>query len=100
MWLKPFRIERPGCRVAVALEIYEEPEGLVCSVRKLKGRMDLKPREWVRVFREETKKVEAIAKAAGCIEMRCGGRNWSRVLPDYVPLAGVKNGLRKALNDG
>lgn len=100
MWLKPFRVERPGCRVVVALEIYEEPEGLICSVRKLRGRMDLPPREWVRVFREETKKVEALARAANCIEMRCGGRNWSRVLPDYQPLAGVKNGLRKGLIDG
>lgn len=100
MWLKPFRIIRPGWRVVVQLEIYEEPEGLVCGVRKLRGRIDLGPRRWLQTFREEAKRIEAIASAAGCIELRCGGRKWARVLPDYEPLAGVKNGLRKRLIDG
>lgn len=97
MRLKPFRIIRPGCRVVVQLEVYEEPIGFICSVWKLRGRMDLPPRQWLRAFREETTKVETQAKAAGCVEMRCGGRDWSRVLPDYQPLPGVKNGLRKRL---
>lgn len=100
MRLKPFRIVRPDCRVVVQLEIYEEPEGLVCSVRKLRGRMDLPRGDWLRAVREEMHKIEALAKAAGCNEMRCGGRNWGRVLPDYEPLTGVKNGLRKGLHNG
>lgn len=99
MRLKPFRIERPGIRVLVQLEVYEEPEGLVCSVRKLKGRVALPPRQWLRAFREEIRVLENLAKSAGCIEMRLGGRRWARVLNDYQPLAGIKNGLRKGLID-
>jgi hypothetical protein len=29
--------------------------------------------------------------------MRLGGRDWSKILPDYEPLDGVPNGLRKRL---
>lgn len=100
MRLRLPRIERPGCRVVVQLEVYEEPTGLVCSIRRLRGRVDLPRAEWLRAVREEMHKIEGLAKAAGCNEMRLGGRKWSRVLTDYEPLSGVKNGLRKALNDG
>lgn len=80
------------------LEVYEEPTGLVCGIYKLKGRIDLPRHEWLGAVREEMHRIEGIAKAAGCNEMRLGGRNWSRILPDYEPLSGVTNGLRKVLN--
>lgn len=97
MRLEPFRIIRPGCRAVMQLRVYEEPTGLVCEISDLKGRIDLPRRQWLAAVREEIGKIEGIAKAAGCNEMRLGGRRWSRVLPDYEPLSGVTNGLRKAL---
>lgn len=97
MRLRPFRIERPNVRVVIRLAIIEEPTGLVCVIDKLKGRIDLPRRFWVPAVREEVWKIERLAVAAGCNEMRLGGRKWQRVLPDYEPLDGVKNGLRKAL---
>lgn len=97
MRLKPFRIERPGCRAVIRLEVIEEPTGLVCVIDKIKGRIDLPRRQWVAAVREEIGKIEGIAKSAGCNEMRLGGRDWSRVLEGYEPLAGVTNGLRKVL---
>lgn len=97
MRLKPFRIERPGCRAVIRLEVIEEPTGLVCVVDKLKGRIDLARTDWIAAVREEIGKIERLAIAANCNEMRLGGRKWARILPDYEPLAGVKNGLRKRL---
>lgn len=97
MKLAPFRIDRGGSRAVIQLEVYEEPTGLVCSIYRLRGRIDLPRRAWVAVVREEMRRIEGIAKAAGCNEMRLGGRRWGRVLPDYEPLSGVTNGLRKAL---
>ena len=97
MRLKPFRILRPGCRVVVQLEIYEEPTGLVCSVRRLAGRIGLPRRDWVAAVREEMTNIERLAREAGCTEMRLGGRDWVRILQGYEPLSGVTNGLRKAL---
>jgi hypothetical protein len=95
--LKPFRIERPGCRAVMQLDVYEEPTGLVCSIHRLRGRIALPRRDWIAAVREEMHTIERLAIAAGCTEMRLGGRRWSRILPDYEPLSGVKNGLRKAL---
>ena len=97
MRLKPFRITRPGCRAVIRLAIIEEPTGLVCVIDKLRGRIDLTRGAWVAAVREEVWKIERLAVAAGCNEMRLGGRRWARILPDYEPLNGVKNGLRKAL---
>ena len=79
------------------LEVYEEPTGLVCSIHRLRGRIALPRREWIAAVREEMHKIEGLARAAGCNEMRLGGRRWARVLTDYEPLAGVTNGLRKAI---
>lgn len=97
MRLKPFRITRPGCRAVIRLEVIQEPTGLVCVVDKLKGRIDLARTDWIAAVREEIGKIERLAIAANCNEMRLGGRKWARILPDYEPLAGVKNGLRKRL---
>jgi hypothetical protein len=95
--LKPFRIERPYGRAVVQLEVYEEPTGLVCGIHRLRGRIALPRREWIAALRQEIHSIERLAIAAGCVEMRLGGRRWSRILPDYQPLSGVTNGLRKAL---
>lgn len=79
------------------LRVYEEPTGLVCEISDLKGRIDLPRAQWLTAVREEVTKIEGIAKSAGCNEMRLGGRRWAHVLTDYEPLAGVTNGLRKAI---
>ncbi len=100
MRLKPFRIDFPGVRGVVRLEVIEEPTGLVCVIDKVRGRIDLPRTEWLRSVRDITRWIEGKAIAAGCNEMRLGGRKWQRVLTDYEPLSGVKNGLRKALTNG
>lgn len=81
------------------LEVYEEPTGLVCGIRRLKGRIDLPRREWLAAVREEIARIEGIAKRAGCAELRLGGRDWSRPLKGmgYVPFPAIENGLRKRL---
>jgi len=97
MRLKPFRIEYPGVRGVVRLAVIEEPSGLVCVIDKVRGRIDLPRTEWLQAVRDITRWIEAKAKAANCNEMRLGGRRWAHVLTDYEPLAGVTNGLRKAI---
>ena len=73
MRLKPFRIERPGCRAVMQLEVYEEPTGLVCGIYRLRGRIDLPRREWIAAVREEMHKIEGLAKAANCTSRRVSG---------------------------
>ena len=97
MLLPPVEVHREGADCTITLEAFEEDGRLVCGIFQLDGRIDLPPRKWLTAVREEVDKLEKIARAAGAHEMRIAGRDWSRVLRDYGPCEGVKNGLRKVL---
>lgn len=82
--------------MTVAFEIYEEDGDLICGLLDMEGSFDRGT--LVTVARREMKNIEALARNAGCSEMRVAGRNWSRVLTDYQPLPGdIPNRLRKRL---
>lgn len=98
MRLDPIGIVRQGVRVNITLEAYADEGRIVCLIHTLEGRISLPPRKWLRAVRDEVRKLERIAKAAGCVEMRIEGRDWSRILTDYQPWPqGEGHGLRKAL---
>lgn len=98
MNLPPIALTVPGGTATVVFEVYEEGGEMICGLQKLHGRVNLPPKAWLRGMRAEMTKLEAIARGAGCAEMRIAGRDWSRVLPDYEPLPGGKpNRLRKRL---
>lgn len=97
MILPPVVVEREGGRVVLTLEAFEEDGRTCCGIYQITGTMPFGPKKWLRLVREEIAKIETIARNAGCDELRLGGRDWSRVLPGYQPLAGVPNGLVKGL---
>lgn len=98
MRLDPIDIVRRGVRVNITLEAYADKDRIVCLIHTLEGRISLPPRKWLRAVRDEVRKLERIAKAAGCVEMRIEGRDWSRILTGYQPWPqGEGHGLRKAL---
>ena len=92
----PYTIVRPYGTVEIEMETFGYGDERVCSVFDLRGRINVK-RHWHRLIRAHMRRLERIAKQSGCSEMRVAGRNWSRVLPDYEPLDGIENGLRKRL---
>ncbi len=79
---------RPMGVARVILEVFREGDELVCGIYKLWGRTTLGPRAFIRLMREEMTTLERIARDAGCTQMRLAGRDWSRVFPDYQPMAG------------
>lgn len=81
----------------VTLEIYEEGERRICGIHRIEGQLRLPPKAWLKAIRTELNKIEAIAREAGCMEMRVAGRDWSRILTDYEPMPGIENRLRKRL---
>lgn len=97
MLLQPVGVVRPGISVLITLEAFIEDGVKVAGIYQLEGVIRLGPKAWLKAVREEAAKLERIAKAAGCAEMRVAGRDWSRILPDYEPCAGLPNGLRKGL---
>lgn len=86
--LPPVRIHGDGYDTKAILETYEEDGVLVCGIYRLDGTIRLEPKAWLRAVRAEVKKLENIARDAGCAEMRIAGRDWSRVLPDYQSMMG------------
>jgi hypothetical protein len=92
-----FRVFLPNGGGLVTLEIYAEDNRMVCGIYEIEGRLDERPKQWLRTMRAELEKLEGIARDAGCEEMRIAGRDWSRVFPGYTPFDGAENGLRKAL---
>ena len=96
--IRPIEIIRDGVRVLIRIEAIEENGAVYCLIHTLSGRIGLGPKAWLRAVREEITKLEQIARTAGCAEMRIEGRNWSAILPDYIPWPeGEGHALRKVL---
>lgn len=96
--LPPIRIADGDVDVSLVFEIEQEAGETICGVYRLDGWINLPPKAWLRRVRAEIDKLERLAKAAGCAEMRVAGRDWSRVLPQYERLPGGNaNLLRKRL---
>lgn len=91
----PISLHSPNGHGEIMLEVYEEAGRMICGIYRLEAKM--KRANWLTTMRAEMAKLEQIAKDAGCVEMRLGGRDWSRVFPEYEYLMGVPNGLRKEL---
>lgn len=73
-------------------------DGTYCLwIPYLAGEVEAKPKAWLRLVREGMAHFVTKAREAGCAEIRIGGRDWGRVFPGWLPLAGVTNGLRKIL---
>lgn len=87
-------ITGPG-RCLLVLEVASD---LVCWTKYLAGSIEGGPKARVAIIRAAVEHIETVAKAAGCTEHRlCGRDEWARILPDYEPFDGHRNGLRKGL---
>jgi hypothetical protein len=95
--LPPIAIAVQGGEAMLVLETFEEDGRMICGVFQLEGRLQLPPKAWLRTIRNEMAKIERIAAAAGCAELRLRGRDWIRIFPNYEPWPGFPNGLRKRL---
>lgn len=92
----PFEVITPYGAAAITLEIYEEDGRLIGAIRGCDTVIPTRGR-LLRGVRSAMPVIEDLARKAGVTELRIGGRDWSRALPEYEALAGVPNGLRKVL---
>ena len=77
--------------------VIEVTSDLVCWVKYLAGSIEGGPKARVAVIRAAVEHIEAVARNAGCTEIKLCGRDWSAILPDYEAFDGQRNGLRKGL---
>ncbi len=75
--------------------------GPCCWINYVAGDVRGGPRAFVSEVRSIVDEIEVLARAAGCIEMRIGGRNWSRVFPGWERVDPKHpNRMRKRLPHG
>jgi hypothetical protein len=63
----------------------------------LAGITKMSPKAWLKMARGLMRHYEDCGRAAGCAEIRIGGRDWSRVFPDFERFDDKPNRLRKRL---
>jgi hypothetical protein len=80
-----------------ALMVIEVSGGLTCWIKYLAGSIEGGPKARVAIIRAAVQHLEAVARDAGCTEIKLCGRSWAAILPDYEPSNGHPNGLRKGL---
>ena len=79
------------------LMVIRVDDDLACWAKYLAGTIEGGPRARVSVMRAAVRHLEMVARDAGCSEIRLCGRDWQRILPDYEPFDGLRNGLKKEL---
>lgn len=93
-------IEGSGAAEGLLLVFHVFPEGerISCFACYLAGRVKSGP--LLKTMRLLMAAFEDHCRGAGIHQLYIGGRNWSRVFPDYAPADDVTNRLRKVLIDG
>ena len=72
-------------------------DDLVAWTTAIAGKIEGGPKQRVKYIRDAVAFLEHIMINAGVTAHRICGRDWSHVLPYYLPYEGAKNGLEKRL---
>jgi hypothetical protein len=75
----------------------EDSGRLVAWTVAIAGRISGGPKARVALMRQAAEALEKVLVNAGVTAHRICGRYWGRVLPDYQPYHGARNGLEKVL---
>lgn len=86
-----------GNREGAVLAIMAPCENDIFWIEYLAGQVDGGPRKFIDTIQSGMKEIEKAAKAGGASEIRLSGRDWSRILTDYVLTGGKNHELRKVL---
>lgn len=74
-----------------------DDDGLVAWTTAIAGKIEGGPKQRLAAMRHAVAALEETLKEAGVRAHRICGRDWSKVLSDYTPYAGFRNGLQKEL---
>lgn len=88
----------PAEGLLLVFHVFPEGEQVSCFASYLAGRVKSGP--MLKTMRLLMAAFEDHCRGAGVHQLYIGGRNWSRVFPDYEPVDDVTNRLRKVLIHG
>lgn len=75
----------------------DEDDGLVAWTTAIAGKIEGGPKARLSLIRKAVVAIENVAKLAGCKAHRICGRDWSKLLPGYIPYEGARNGIERLL---
>lgn len=81
----------------IVFEVFGQDGTMKCFTSYIAGKSTLRPKAWLAAIRAIMAEFEAMLASSGCKENFIGGRDWSRVFPDYQPADDVPNRLKKVL---
>lgn len=87
----------PAEGLVLVFHVFPEGERVSCFACYLAGQVKGRLVPTIRMLMAD---FETHCRGAGVHQLYIGGRNWSRVFPDYEPVDDVTNRLRKVLIDG
>jgi hypothetical protein len=87
-----------GVHGVLVFEVFEEEDEIKAFTSYIAGKVELGPKAWVAAMRAMMAEFEHMLADAGCVENYIGGRDWSRIFPDYEPADGVPNRRKKGLS--
>jgi hypothetical protein len=86
-----------GARGYLAFQLFEDNGERCCFASYFAGSVDGGPRQMIRTMQALMAAFEASCREAGVVRVLIGGRDWSRVFPDYELTGDVPNRRQKRL---
>jgi hypothetical protein len=87
----------PEASGLLVFHAFEEDGAVSCFASYIAGKVPGGPKQMVRTMRRLMADFEATCRDSGVRQIYIGGRDWSRVFPDYEPVDDEMNRLRKVL---
>lgn len=87
----------PEASGLLVFRVFDDEGRVSCFASYLAGKVPGGPKQIVRTMRGLMESFEQLCRASGIYQIYIGGRDWSRVFPDYQSADDVPNRLRKVL---
>lgn len=88
--------DTPDASGLLVFRVFDDEGRVSCFASYIAGKVPGGPRQMIRTMRALMMAFEHLCREAGVYQIYIGGRDWSRVFPDYEPVD-VPNRLRKVL---
>lgn len=89
--------DAPEARGFMVFRVFDDESKVSCFASYVAGKVPGGPKQMIRTMRGLMAAFEQLCREAGIYQIYIGGRDWSRVFPDYQQADGVPNRLRKVL---
>jgi hypothetical protein len=89
--------DAPDASGLLVFRVFDDEGKVSCFASYVAGKVPGGPKQMIRTMRTLMAAFEQLCREAGVYQIYIGGRDWSRVFPDYLPADDEPNRLRKVI---